>query len=321
MSKNILFICGNFGCQLINRTKVIWINPFQLAFTGFKKLQLGPYKGINGEKDLSNNITIIPGRVIKNLYNDFQKAMFDNNYNYVAWGYDWRKDINYNANLLEDYISRIYDINEPVTLIGHSEGGTVILAYLNMIKNYSASLERVDKVILLGPSVKGTYSAAFAFDGQVEQIPIFNILTEGVHYDYIGEVLRSFTALYQLLPKDDYINDINWWSSLTGLGIDVYRFGVRNSLNLDVSGLENRLHILMGTGIATCSGIQWIPDPLRPNVNKLISSVNSLEGDSFMLNSNSEIPNCDNIKFDGVKHLDLFKDKQVLYKIVEIINS
>lgn len=329
--KNILFIPGNFGSQLFNsrNKKKIWINPFQLAFTGFKKLQLGPYNGIDKEKDLLSEVNMVPGALIKLLYHDFNVVMY-RNANYVTWAYDWRKDINYSANLLEDYISRFYDFNNKVSLIGHSEGATIILALFNMMKSNNVFLDVIDKIILLGPSVKGTFAAAFAFDAQVEQIPIFNKLTEGQHYDYLGEVLRSFTALYQLLPWDKEINvslknnditDIAWWDKLNGR-IDAQRFDVRDSVNLDVLGLENKVNIVLGSGIPTCGGIKWEKDSRREELYKIISDPQyNLNGDGFVSNICSEIPECNTIKFDGVEHLNLVKDEQVLNKVVEIING
>ncbi len=311
MNKNILFIPGNFGSQLVNNKRKIWINPFQLAFEGFRKLKLGEYKGIDNEKDFDIGINIHPELLIKILYHDFNAIMLKN-FNYNAWTYDWRKDIRYSARLLSEYVNRLYR-NEKVSLVGHSEGGTVILESL---KNLSPEI--LDKVILLGPSVKGTYASAFAFDGQVEQIPIFNKLTEGIHFDYIGETLRTFTALYQLLPWD--IGNLDWWDKGIGINkLDKDRFAIKDSLDLNVSGMQEKISIIMGSGVSTCNGVQWLPDPLR-NINKMVSSDQDKAGDGFMLNVNSEIMGCNMFKFDNVEHLNLVKDVNVLNKIVEIIN-
>ena len=116
----LIFVPGYFGTQLVENDNVIW--PSQ----DLSRLQLPPYPD---EKDSLNPATPIM------IYDDLNFAdEFD------IWGWDWRKDINYSANLLANYIEEQKD---KITIIAHAEGAMMVLAALTMIK-LRPSIEKID---------------------------------------------------------------------------------------------------------------------------------------------------------------------------------
>lgn len=122
---------------------------------------------------------------------------------YDRWGgftfypYDWRADIRWNALRLIDYLKA----NRPPqgdrwNLVGHSQGGLVILAASKLIGTPDDFARLVARVVLVGAPVAGTMRATDAIMfgradlGEDQVLPL-------------RAAARTWPALYQMLPAWD----------------------------------------------------------------------------------------------------------------------
>jgi pimeloyl-ACP methyl ester carboxylesterase len=136
---------------------------------------------------------ILPFSVVQTPYQLFPKY-------YEEWPYDWRADLRWNADrLLSELRSRVGDDGTRMTLVGHSQGGLlIVLASKRAEEGEFARL--VSRVILVGVPFAGTMRAVEAL--------VFGSPSFGKkHRDLALRMARSWPAIYQMLPAWDAVTD------------------------------------------------------------------------------------------------------------------
>jgi pimeloyl-ACP methyl ester carboxylesterase len=142
--------------------------------------QLAPAK-----TSLKPGISIRPGHVLQVAYNQVPSS-----FNHFL--YDWRADIRYSAGQLLDFLRERRHIDGRWNLVGHSQGGLLIILASKLLAERAAFAELVASVVLVGTPLAGTINAAHA-------------LIEG---DQMGAgataalqtIMRTWPALYQMMP-------------------------------------------------------------------------------------------------------------------------
>lgn len=119
---------------------------------------------------------------------------------YDPWPYDWRADLRWNADrLVADLTQRLEDEGEKANLIGHSQGGLIIVL---ASKRAGADTwqELVSKAALVGAPLAGTMNALEALLPGSSGLGDENRLLA-------RDMARTWPALYQMLPSWPCVED------------------------------------------------------------------------------------------------------------------
>jgi pimeloyl-ACP methyl ester carboxylesterase len=118
---------------------------------------------------------------------------------YDPWPYDWRADIEANAQLLLAEVRRRFAASGPVNLVGHSQGGLVIVVASKLAAEGELA-RMVGEVVLVGAPLAGTMRAAEAL--------IFGSGNLGEGQEGAARTMaRTWPALYQMLPSWAAVTD------------------------------------------------------------------------------------------------------------------
>ncbi len=138
---------------------------------------------------------------------------------HYRFDYDWRLSVEYNAELLEDYIALVMSSTgaTKVNLIGRCLGGNVVSAYLQNASE--ESLSKLNKVVLYIPSTLGVEFISALFSGNIVLDP--NAVDNYVKYsladnDILGEG-EDDTLLEALTTIVEFVNEVY----VLGFGMDV----------------------------------------------------------------------------------------------------
>ena len=133
------------------------------------------------------------GSVLQTPYEAFPRS-------YKPWPYDWRCDLRHNAERLLDRLERDRPSNGRFNLVGHSQGGLLIVVASKMLDDPARFESLVGRVALLGAPLAGTMRAADALCFGSDEL--------GKNERAFARVLaRTWPALYQMLPSWDAILD------------------------------------------------------------------------------------------------------------------
>ena len=134
---------------------------------------------------LKPGTSVRPGHVLKVAYNQLQTD-FNN------FIYDWRADMRYSAGQLLDFLRERKPRDGRWNLVGHSQGGLLIILASKMLDGPEAFSELVASVTLVGSPIAGTLNAAKALiDGD-------NMGKEGS--PAFRKIMRTWPSIYQMLP-------------------------------------------------------------------------------------------------------------------------
>jgi alpha-tubulin suppressor-like RCC1 family protein len=112
-------------------------------------------------------------------------------------GYDWRKDLEYNAEKLDEFIDSHKGNNAKVILIGHSMGGLLARQYISDPDR----AENVAQVISIGSPYYGAPKLAYAMlSGQIG-LPIDDYF---INDNHIRQIIRNSPGSMELLPSRTY---------------------------------------------------------------------------------------------------------------------
>ncbi len=142
--------------------------------------QLAPVK-----TSLKPGTTLMPGHVLRVAYNQMESDM-------NQFRYDWRADIRYSAEQLLDAIRERKPANGKWNLVGHSQGGLVIIAASKLLDAEDAFSEYVATATLVGTPVAGTLNAA---EGMIVGDNAGKRLAPAIR-----ATMRMWPAIYQMLP-------------------------------------------------------------------------------------------------------------------------
>lgn len=110
-----------------------------------------------------------------------------------AWPYDWRLDVRHNAQLLLEHMRANKPANGRFNLIGHSQGGLVIILASKLTFDIDEFSRLVARVVLVGSPLAGTMRAAEALLWGSEGLG-------SAHVAPARGMALTWPALYQMLP-------------------------------------------------------------------------------------------------------------------------
>ncbi len=161
--------------------------------------------------------TTLPGLASVNIYKPLRRALGGNlelylgdprvdglPANYFEFAYDWRRDIRVSANRLAALVKRELPKwngwfspggDAKTVLVAHSMGGLVAKYYLDVLGGW----ETCRALITFGTPYRGAPVAATYLANGYQKF--------GVSFDGLTRLIRSFTSVYQLLPRYQIVQD------------------------------------------------------------------------------------------------------------------
>lgn len=131
-------------------------------------------------------LSLLPNQVIAAAYNQVPRS-----FNHFL--YDWRSDMRYSAEQLLLYLQQRRPSGGRWNLVGHSQGGLLIVLASKLLPEPEHFAELVASVTLVAAPLAGTVNAAAGLlNGDqmgTAASPVFR------------EILRTWPALYQMLPS------------------------------------------------------------------------------------------------------------------------
>lgn len=226
--KAIYVLPGYMGSNLYNHlNQIIWVddhvgisNRMLMEITGvtdyLKSTEFGQNRKIIVNPGLDH---YGPRDSYKVLVEKLKKEFDQSNggkYDVIFFPYNWLGDLNDSAKNLEEHInSRGYN---RVTFVAHSTGGLLAATYIARSRENKL---KVDKAILIGAPLYGTYAALEPIElGMTrhsrEQIEMATFLidmkllivggvTKKQLYRWVQEVTKNSPTTYQLLPSLEYL--------------------------------------------------------------------------------------------------------------------
>jgi len=199
MSSRTLLVPGTQATTLQDQTHRIVYNPVAMGLPLFPK-DLGGYPPAEWAALLS--MTYAPGKLQPTQTSRLPGTtispyvMVSSAYQpmlaYDSWPYDWRADIEANGLALLGEVRARYAAGGSVNLVGHSQGGLLIVA-ASQLSSPGEFARMVGEVVLVGAPLAGTMRAAEAL--------IFGSNNLGAQYTQVArQMARTWPALYQMLP-------------------------------------------------------------------------------------------------------------------------
>ena len=142
--------------------------------------QLAPAK-----TSLKPGVTLHPGHVLRVAYNQFDDLN--------QFLFDWRADLRHSAAGLKDFLENTAPTRGKWNLVGHSQGGLLIILASKMMAAQDSLSALVSSVTLVAPPVAGTLNAAQAMlvgdNAGARLAPVMR------------RTIRTWPAIYQMLPS------------------------------------------------------------------------------------------------------------------------
>lgn len=239
----------------------------------------------------------------ESTYNSLLAALRDNGWSVLPYYYDWRKQIPTNGTALGNFIAGNTSENEKVNLVGHSMGGLLGRAYLEL----TAQGSKLSKLFTAGSPHRGATLAYPPWSGgeiwennlSLRIAMTFVLRRCGGLLNNSRETIQRFVPSVQhLLPIFDYLRD-NQTNALK----DISTMQARNNW-LPTGSFPPFWGItvgtLSGTGFPTLTEIRTRPRNRRDETlgnwtdGKPIGRINTNEGDGTVLLTSSQVLEADN---------------------------
>jgi pimeloyl-ACP methyl ester carboxylesterase len=211
----VVLLPGILGSVLARADKEVWsprpgaiaralwslggsIRSLELTADPWEQDDLGD--GVTAPR-LVDGVHLIPGFWSIDVYGGISRMLIDTfdlvpGETYLEFPYDWRRDNRVAARRLQRlvdeklYAQRQRNPDAKVILIGHSMGGLVARWYLECLGGW----QDARALITFGTPHRGSLNAAdFLVNGFVKKIGPLKVAD-------LGDLLRSMTSVYQLLP-------------------------------------------------------------------------------------------------------------------------
>jgi pimeloyl-ACP methyl ester carboxylesterase len=183
---------------------MLWLNLVRLALGRLDLLTLDP----EGTADANPDLPIHVEGVLKYTY-AVALLWLHARWQVRSYGYDWRKDVDFAADGLADFIRARFP-DQPVHLVAHSMGGLVCRRFIDRHPDLWASMAdpelwRGGRLVMLGSPNYGSYLATQAMSGEGALFQALNAVdvTNGVKE--LLAILDTFVANYQMLPSPERI--------------------------------------------------------------------------------------------------------------------
>jgi hypothetical protein len=153
---------------------------------------------------------------------EYLQSLYGREYEVEVFNYDFRLDIRYNGQKLEEYINaRGF---EEVILVSHSNGGPVVSTYLGRSQE---NRDKVKKFISYNSAFLGSFAALTILENMdgmiaaIKDIPEISFLSSAIEKVFQRQFLRiaNMWTVYQLLPSYELLT-MNYMGEQCGIYLD-----------------------------------------------------------------------------------------------------
>lgn len=210
----VVIVPGIGGCELWTPASFlglgpplhVWLDPLALSAFGWRMLALSA-DGITPAVPLSGPMQ--PRGPLSVYYGPLADALGWFGYRTVGASLDWRGTIARDAARLAALVEQ-HQGNGPVHLVGHSRGGLVIRAALQVLRD-RGQLSHVGRCVGIGVPHYGSFSAVQLVSGCQDTVLLISRLINtgsavlGVLpvVGFVRDVIVSWPAGYELFPSPD----------------------------------------------------------------------------------------------------------------------
>ncbi len=175
--------------------------------------QLAPVK-----TSLVPGLSIRPGHALEVAYNQVSSTV-------NRFLYDWRADMRYSAQQLLAYLQERRPPDGRWNLIGHSQGGLLILLASKQLADPNGFAQLVRTIVLVAAPIAGTVNSAAAVIGGDLMGPAAEPAFQ--------QIVRTWPALYQMMPSwnavvmpdgtpaANQLLDPECWNGMAGISADL----------------------------------------------------------------------------------------------------
>jgi pimeloyl-ACP methyl ester carboxylesterase len=193
--KSVVLLPGMMGSLLSSirgMTALLWINPALFLKGQSSYLELHE----DGTRDRHPGIEAMPIALERMSYTKIALAL-RRQVDLYEFPYDWRRPIEYNGDLLHQYIERWADgdPDRKFTLVGHSMGGLVSRAYL--ARHTEAAERRIERLIMHGTP---HFGAGATMENLVNGNRMMALAGKLNSKNTPDRLLLNMPSVYQLLP-------------------------------------------------------------------------------------------------------------------------
>lgn len=306
---DVFLVPGFMGSTLRDtgpKDRLIWIDP--LLWKGQRgerlaDLELAPFRPNMPDLDAIDGVRVAAGGDIPAVYDLLSLDLEFRRYDVQAVGFDWRKDLEREAEKLADRIrGRLGRRPRPLHLVAHSQGNLVARRAIQLLGPDQAR-RLVNTMVLLAPACYGTFSAAAAVAGTHGLIGTLRDLWVQIPENLQG-VLKTFTGLYQLLPwkpgtvADGFdpadLKSPGFWRGLADADRLAYGFGW--GAKIDTDFFNDRTAVILGDQPATVGAVGFGTD------GKLVGTAD-VAGDGTVPHLCSLLPGVRSYLAAGAEHM------------------
>jgi len=195
-AREVLWLHGIMGAHLDSADGRAWLDVERILLGDLAgRLALGP----DGVADAWRGPPAWPGPHLKLKYQRAADAWRDEGLVVHAFSYDWRKPVETEAERLHAFVE-ILARERPgkrLLLVAHSMGGLVSAAWAAAHPEWK---ERIDRAVLLGSPLRGSYAPFEAIHGTC---PVFRKLAQASLRNSLEELqgmARTLSGLVDMLP-------------------------------------------------------------------------------------------------------------------------
>jgi hypothetical protein len=200
---NVVVLHGIMGGELSTGSSRLWLRIPRIIFGGLRALRLSP----DGKRDADAGASVTASGILKQYYGELLLYL-SGSWNVKAFFYDWRRDLNETAALLNEQLPRWFGEGAPVHLVAHSMGGLLARTFILNHGDRWASMwdaasggRRGGRLVMLGTPNHGSYSIPQVLTGLSATVQ--KLARADITHDLRGllQIFSSFPGLYQLMPS------------------------------------------------------------------------------------------------------------------------
>lgn len=318
-------VMGSLLASVRGVTSMLWLNPLIFVNGQCQYLQLNQ----DGSADASVEIDCTAFSLEKLSYLKIGLALRKKT-DLFEFPYDWRRPIEYNADVLHQSIERWSDGNpgQQFTLVGHSMGGLVSRAYL--ARHPDSAERRVRRLIMHGTP---HFGAAAAVENLFNGNQMMSVIDRLNDRNDMRRVVLSMPSLYELLPAPPDLfpsgraYPANWdlydasaWQ-LDGLRQDYLEAARRFYRLLADSDPQVPQVEIAGCHVNTMVGVERVHDNLeKPHLNLAYQDEGPDSGDGTVPLWSALLPKAEIYYFQGV-HRSLPDKREVIDATLDLIEG
>ncbi|SEW07341.1 CHAT domain-containing protein [Chitinophaga sp. YR573] len=213
----VLLLPGVMGSNLQSGNDLLWINYWSFATGGLLKLAA------------PDNITA--PSIVATSYRKLAQFL-SNTYDVVTFPYDWRRQLNECASLLNDKIKELLKYDQPIKIVAHSMGGVVVRDFIVTHADTWVTLNTSNnfQLIFLGAPLGGSFRIPYALFGKDPLIVKLGMLDILHTKKELIKVFCQWPGLLSLLPPD--MGDTKIWDEMRiALGDDDWPVPIKDKLD------------------------------------------------------------------------------------------